>query len=610
MTTDETVETRKPVDACPIDSVTVFVDRAEVSRSVAFDAPCAGTHSLVIAGLAESANTDSIRVKGLAGTAPCTILEVSFDVHTLPVAENADATDREASARAARTAAQDRVTAINAELQRLQQTDAFVSKYVTNMLETKGHGSAPAAGAELSTVQSLLSFHADKGAEIDARVATLRKDLSSAEQELEIANAQLADLSRSSRAKTVRSRDVTIVLAVPAAGALALSLTYLVSKASWSPSYDARVEMQESGTNTIQLTYFGVVKQSTGEDWTAVSLSLSTASPATGGNPPLPPTRVAQWRRPKPPPMRGSRLGHVSNMTLMQAEMPIQARMTRESRQTSLCANELDEDDDEGCDIDSFAGGGGGAAVATAAVEGGAGSATFVIERRSSIASDNKEHKVTVTILELAPTLRLFATPALEELAYLQARTINSSAFPLLESNRVAVFFNGSFVSTTAIKPTSPGESFMFFLGVDSSVKIEHRLIKKTANTGEKQGLMSFGAKDKATSRLLYEYCTLVHNTRKHSVELTLVELLPRSSDDKISVELLVPAAATVKTSGEAGDAASGEGALKSDGVMRNKVTNNVVFTRTLKPQSKLEIPFSYSVSWPHDAGTGEVEIS
>merc|ERR1719267_435899 len=159
----------------------------------------------------------------------------------------------------------------------------------------------------------------------------------------------------------------------------------------------------------------------------------------------------------------------------MQAEMPRGAMPPPALvRQTSLCASELLGDLGED------------ASVATAAVEGGAGSATFKIERRSSIASDNKEHKVTITILDLVPSLRYFATPALEACTYRQARTTNSSGFPLLASDRVAVFFDGSFVTTTALKDTSPGETLMFFLGVDSSVKTEHRLIKKSSNTGEK----------------------------------------------------------------------------------------------------------------------------
>ena len=52
----------------------------------------------------------------------------------------------------------------------------------------------------------------------------------------------------------------------------------------------------------------------------------------------------------------------------------------------------------------------------------------------------------------------------------------------------------------------------------------------------------------------------------------------------------------------------SGEGVLRSGGVMQNTVTNNIVFSRTLGPGEKLEIPFAYAISWPHDAGVVEIK--
>jgi hypothetical protein len=36
----------------------------------------------------------------------------------------------------------------------------------------------------------------------------------------------------------------------------------------------------------IKINYFGMITQSTGEDWTDTKLSLSTATPSIGGNMP------------------------------------------------------------------------------------------------------------------------------------------------------------------------------------------------------------------------------------------------------------------------------------------------------------------------------------
>jgi hypothetical protein len=74
----------------------------------------------------------------------------------------------------------------------------------------------------------------------------------------------------------------------------------------------------------------------------------------------------------------------------------------------SCCSSDSDSDEEV-------------AAPASAVVKGnGGGASTFSIERKCTIASDNKEHKVTVTIADLNPTFRYFCTPSLEERAYLQ----------------------------------------------------------------------------------------------------------------------------------------------------------------------------------------------
>jgi len=60
-----------------------------------------------------------------------------------------------------------------------------------------------------------------------------------------------------------------------------------------------------------------------------------------------------------------------------------------------------------------------------------------------------------------------------------QVKTVNTSAFPLLASPRVACFLDGSFVTTTALKDVMPTEEFTTFLGADPSIKIEHATLGK-----------------------------------------------------------------------------------------------------------------------------------
>ena len=55
-----------------------------------------------------------------------------------------------------------------------------------------------------------------------------------------------------------------------------LKASYVVSSASWYPIYDVRVD---SKNKLAEFSYFGMIQQSTGEDWNDVKLTFSTADP-------------------------------------------------------------------------------------------------------------------------------------------------------------------------------------------------------------------------------------------------------------------------------------------------------------------------------------------
>ena len=50
----------------------------------------------------------------------------------------------------------------------------------------------------------------------------------------------------------------------------------------------------------VQVQYYGLIKQSTGEDWENAKISLSTAQPAIGGGAPTLPTKIIRFQRPIP----------------------------------------------------------------------------------------------------------------------------------------------------------------------------------------------------------------------------------------------------------------------------------------------------------------------
>ena len=88
---------------------------------------------------------------------------------------------------------------------------------------------------------------------------------------------------------------MTVRVAVATAGKLDVELRYAVPGASWVPSYDARLRAAD---RAIELTYYGMVRNATGEDWNGIALTLSTARPGLGGGAPgLCPGWCPGWRK-------------------------------------------------------------------------------------------------------------------------------------------------------------------------------------------------------------------------------------------------------------------------------------------------------------------------
>lgn len=79
-----------------------------------------------------------------------------------------------------------------------------------------------------------------------------------------------------SRHKTVK-KTVVITIQSPKSEKLTATLSYLINGATWYPAYDIRIQAE---TGAVTLSAFGIVRQSTGEDWTDIPITLSTAVPA------------------------------------------------------------------------------------------------------------------------------------------------------------------------------------------------------------------------------------------------------------------------------------------------------------------------------------------
>ena len=209
------------------------------------------------------------------------------------------------------------------------------------------------------------------------------------------------------------------------------------------------------------------------------------------------------------------------------------------------------------------------AEMAAATIETGATSAVFKIATAASVPSDNSPQKVPITTAKLAANPEYLTVPKRQALAYLTAKVVNASEFPLL-AGAMNVFLDGTFVATSRLRTVMPGEKFDLALGADEGISVKHKRVQRFA---EDTGLTKSG------KRVTYDYLLTIQNNKKTAARVIVSDQIPVSRNEKIVVKQISPDAKEVKP--------TNEGALK--------------WTLDLKPAEKRELTLKFSVDHPND---------
>ena len=253
-----------------ITAVTVYADRAVVTRTGTLDLTATGLVDVTFEKLPNTLLDQSLQVSG-RGAAQVTILDVTARAAYVDFTPNERVKALEDELRS--LAKQRRVLDDRGNLLKSQAATLSLLEAAATSAPTKD--SAPRLSIEESA--KLLTFLEDQRGKLATEHQSLDAQLEDFAAKTDAAQRQLNQL----RGAGGRSYKTVIVrLDTAAAGALDLALSYAVPGASWAPSYDARVNSNEK---TIALAYSGVVRQNTGEDWKDVALTLSTAHPSMGG---------------------------------------------------------------------------------------------------------------------------------------------------------------------------------------------------------------------------------------------------------------------------------------------------------------------------------------
>ncbi|KAG8939291.1 hypothetical protein FRC00_014024, partial [Tulasnella sp. 408] len=357
-----------------IDAVCVYrANRAEIKRTFQVELET-GQNEVCITRLPSCLDSESIRVEGVGNA-------VIFDVIYSPPPKDNKPKDTEETKRL-----REEVAKLKSDRAILEEQNRLLDSYSKSLKSDK---------SDVGALTEFFGIYTDQKRIINADLAKLNDEVNEAQRKLDAKLRELRTDDESSR----RAAKVTIIVLAEKKGKAELSLWYIVSGASWSPLYDlrAKISTDKQEKPSVSLHYRASISQSTGEDWSDVALTLSTASPLHG-------TEI--------PTLAPYRIGHPRNK-------PVYTKALRLAAGGAVVSRERDRER-----ATRSRGWGATFGVPSATVVESATSSTFLIEGLSNIPSSDpgstKAHKVTIAVVDLAAKLEWIAVPKEQTSAFLR----------------------------------------------------------------------------------------------------------------------------------------------------------------------------------------------
>lgn len=351
-------------------------------------------------------------------------------------------------------------------------------------------------------LESLSGFLTSRRNAINTKKEEVRILIRELKKELDVLHRKLAEL-RGSQTKVERSIVVDLDCEKP--GKFDLAISYLVYGASWRPVYDARVQYDAA---EVELASYGIVTQTTKEDWKDVKLTLSTAKPSVGGRMPY----VSPWtlhayqeRKNK----RASWGGLGSPLRKMAADVGDQYEAFTLDEEVAVTKAEMVYAD-----------------VGQKGV-----SVIYKIQRPATVKSDGSESKFPITTQMLKANFEYSTYPRASVYAYLGSRVTNAKNLQLL-AGQVNLFLEGEFVGKSSIDNIGPGQDFDLYLGIDENVKVKREEIEKKVDDVLIAGIAS---PNKTTT---FKYKLSVENNTTKAINVILFEAMPVSENERIKVKV------------------------------------------------------------------------
>ena len=524
---EEAPDTAEMIAKSKVTDVTLYRNQALVTRTVDIEGD-AGAQEIIVGDLPENIDPSTMFAEG------------DDDIEVRAVRYRARAVGN--SPRQEVRDLEEEIKSIDQQLKTITKQISLVKKQSTYLDKLESF-TPPTADFDLGrgvldaeSVEQLTRFSFTKREELLKTEVDLNQKKAELQQLLNLTQRKVREITNGS---SNQQRQAILFVQKMKPGAARVRLKYLTNGCQWSPTYTVRAQ---SNAEKVNLEYNGLIQQMSGEDWSDVKLTLSTASPAlSAAGPSLAPFRLTLVPGRSMDQSYTVNAPNASVLQMAQGSKPVALKALMEQQKSAINSNRQATSNDDNLktswaintvvnNYDCFA-------IASDSPDGLANIAgaidqseepvlTYEIKSPVSLKSRNSQQMVRVLTAELKSDFYHVATPALTSYVYREAELANGGESDLLQGP-LTVYLDGRFVGRSEIPTVARGQDFVVGFGADSQLRSRRELVDRSnrINGGNRETTL--------------EYKLIVENYKDAAVAIRVVDRMPIAGDDsKISVTL------------------------------------------------------------------------
>ena len=486
-----------------IDRVMVYHDRALITRVARIDKVYAGTSEIIFRNLPVMMQDDSVRAKVSGGT-DAKIIDVevrTVQLEKAPELKIRQLQDKMQSLLDEKKQTQNRIRILQLEYDYLTGVrNNFLGFRPENKPDDRSSsGAVDHRKPGIADYDSMLRYLNDKFIANSNNMFKEETSMRETDTRIGLVKSELTKLNAGQSASP-NKKIVKVTIDSQKQSAVTVELSYLNYRVNWKPGYDIRVFIDD---NKTEFTGYGVVDQSSGEDWLNAQISYSTAQPAVSGYlPELLPLYATDAKKIY---YGNARQDIASQNAANIAVLDSGAASGISSPDAPAEAVDTSED------------------VTT---ENVAGSMVFHVPRRSDIPSDGSPHRTAISRQTMPVRFEYSSVPRLSPHAFLQAVGKNNMSVPILRGN-LNIFMGNDFVGSSNTGSIMPGEDFELTLSVNDNIRVSRVLEEKGEQSG---GFLS------STQKTNFSFIIKVENYTGKDIVMNIFDQIPVSETEEIEI--------------------------------------------------------------------------